>query len=246
MAAGTRQPEPFPAGAEVRLAAFTELLATAISNADMHEALIASRARIVAAADEARRRIERDLHDGTQQRLVSLGLELQALQAQLPAQLSELRAEHVRVGELLGAVLDDVREISRGLHPATLSHAGLASALKALARRTAVPVELDVSLQGTLPQSIEVAAYYVVSEALANAAKHADASVVYVSVSMSEAWLHATVRDDGVGGAAATDGSGLIGLEDRVEALGGRFNLSSPPGEGTAITVRLPLTGASD
>jgi PAS domain S-box-containing protein len=245
MAASTRKPEPFPPGAEARLAGFTELVATAISNADTHAALIASRARIVTAADEARRRVERDLHDGTQQRLVSLGLDLQTMQAKIPAELPELGAELARATEGLEEVLDDVREISRGLHPATLSQAGLASALKALARRTAVPVELDVAVEGRLPPSIEVAVYFVVSEALANAAKHANASVVYVTASISEGWLHATVRDDGVGGAVATAGSGLLGLEDRVEALGGRFLLSSSAREGTVIAVRLPLTDAA-
>jgi PAS domain S-box-containing protein len=246
MAVATFQPEPFPPGAEARLAAFTELVATAMSNADTHSALMASRARIVTAGDEARRRIERDLHDGTQQRLVSLGLELQSVKAQIPGELRQVHTELGRVEQVLEGVLDDVREISRGLHPAILSQAGLAPALKTLARRSAVPVEIEVDVEGRLPESIEVAAYYVVSEALANAAKHAHASVVYVSVTVSGAWLHATVRDDGVGGAAATDGSGLVGLEDRVEALGGRFTLESPPGEGTKIAIELPLAGATD
>jgi signal transduction histidine kinase len=244
MAAATRRPEPFPPGAETRLAAFTELLATAISNAETHEELIASRARIVAAGDEARRRIERDLHDGTQQRLVSLGLELQALQGDPPADLRELRAELELLSEALAAVLEDVREISRGVHPATLAHAGLASSLKVLARRAAVPVELDVAVEGQLPQSIQIAAYYVVSEALTNVAKHADASVAFVSAAVSGDILRVSVRDDGVGGAGAAAGSGLMGLEDRVEALGGQFTLESPPGHGTTISIELPLSGA--
>lgn len=243
MAAATRRPEPFPPGAETRLAAFTELLATAISNAETHEELIASRARLVAAGDEARRRIERDLHDGTQQRLVSLGLELQALQGDPPEDRRALRAELEHVSEALGSILEDVREISRGLHPATLAHAGLASSLKALARRAAVPVELDVAVEARLPTSIEIAAYYVVSEALTNVAKHAGASVAFVSAAVSADMLRVSVRDDGVGGASAAAGSGLVGLEDRVEALGGRFALESPVGHGTTISIELPLLG---
>jgi signal transduction histidine kinase len=206
--------------------------------------LIASRARIVTAADEARRRIERDLHDGTQQRLVSLGLDLQAVQARIPAELDEAHAEFGRLGKVIETVLHEVREISRGLHPAVLSHSGLAPALKALARRSAVPVELDVALEGQLPPAIQVAAYYVISEALANVAKHANASVAVVNATVSGDMLQVSVRDDGVGGAVATPGSGLIGLEDRVEALGGRFELKSPPGQGTTISIELPLTEA--
>jgi signal transduction histidine kinase len=245
MAAATRRPTPFPPGAEIRLAAFTELLATAISNTETHEALIASRARIVNAGDEARRRIERDLHDGTQQRLVSIGLELKAIQARPPGELPELRAELQVVADALEAVLDEVRDISRGLHPATLSHAGLASALKGLARRAAVPVELDVAVEGELPQSTQIAAYYVVSEALTNIAKHAHASVATVDITTSGGQLCVSVRDDGVGGAVPSPGSGLVGLEDRVEALGGRFGLESPPGAGTTIVIELPLVDAS-
>jgi signal transduction histidine kinase len=245
MAAATRQPEPFPPGAEIRLAGFTELVATAISNANAHEALIASRARIVTAGDEARRRVERDLHDGTQQKLVSLGLDLRALQASVPPDLGGFGADLGRATGMLEEVLEDVREISRGLHPATLSQTGLASALKALARRALVPVVLDVRVEGRLSESIEVAAYYVVSEALANIAKHAGASVAYVNAAVSDDVLRLSVRDDGVGGATSTGGSGLVGLADRVEALGGDFTLESPPGQGTTISIELPLEHGS-
>jgi PAS domain S-box-containing protein len=242
MAASAFQPQPFPEGEEARLAEFTELVATAISNASIHSSLIASRARLVTAADEARRRIERDLHDGTQQRLVSLGLEIQTIKARVPDTMEDVHADLERVTEAIDAVLGDVREISRGLHPAILSRTGLAGGLRALARRSAVQVELAVDVKGRLPLSIEVAVYYVVSEALTNAAKHAQASIVHVDVSIAADRLLATVRDDGVGGALATGGSGLVGIEDRIEALGGIFKLASPLGAGTTIHVELPVT----
>jgi PAS domain S-box-containing protein len=228
---------------ELRLASFAELVATAVSNATNRAELIASRARIVAAADEARRRIERDLHDGTQQQLVSLGLELKAVEAAIPEPLSEMRADIDRLRSALDAVVDDVRHISQGVHPATLSHWGLGPALRAVVRRSVVPVELEIDVPGRLPESVEIASYYVVSEALANVAKHAEASFAAVQVSVSDGWLRATIRDDGVGGANTDRGSGLTGLVDRVEALGGRLSVTSPPREGTTVVAALPLTG---
>jgi signal transduction histidine kinase len=236
--------EPVADRAETRLSAFTELLATAVSNATNYSQLVASRARIVAAGDEARRRIERDLHDGSQQQLVSLGLDLQALKSSLPQELEPVRAEVDRMQEKLVAVTDDIREISRGLHPALLSHAGLAPAIRSLARRSPVPVELDVQIDRRLPQSIEIATYFVVSESLANAAKYAGASGARVVVLVVDDCLQATVSDDGRGGALPEQGSGLTGLIDRVEALGGRLSLQSPPGRGTTVAVELPLDGA--
>jgi signal transduction histidine kinase len=203
--------------------------------------LAASRARIVRSADEARRRIERDLHDGIQQRLVSLGLDLRATEASVPADHPELRAQLDRVTDALGDALEDLQEVSRGIHPAILSEGGLGPALKALARRSAVPVEVDVRLGRRLPAAVEVAAYYVVSEALTNAAKHAGASVVSVGVQAGDGRLHLSVRDDGVGGADPVRGSGLIGLSDRVQALGGTFTIHSPAGEGTALLIDLPV-----
>jgi signal transduction histidine kinase len=203
--------------------------------------LAASRARIVRSADEGRRRIERDLHDGIQQRLVSLGLDLRAIEASVPADHPELRGQLDRVTHALGDALEDLQEISRGIHPAILSEGGLGPALKALARRSAVPVEVDVRLEGRLPAAVEVAAYYVVSEALTNAAKHAGASVVSVGVQAGDGRLHLSVRDDGVGGADPAGGSGLIGLSDRVQALGGTFAIHSPAGEGTALLIDLPV-----
>jgi signal transduction histidine kinase len=204
------------------------------------EELAASRARIVAAGDQARRRIERDLHDGTQQRLVSLVLDLRAAEAAVPPERPELRAQLDGVADGLAGALDDLRELTRGIHPAILSEGGLRPALKALARRSVVPVELDVDVQTRLPEPVEVAAYYVVSEALANTAKHAQASVAHVDVRADDGSLHLSVRDDGVGGATPGRGSGLIGLTDRVEALGGTITLHSPAGKGTSLQVDLP------
>jgi signal transduction histidine kinase len=232
---------PFPPGTAARLADFTELIATAVGNAQSRAELAASRTRIVAAADQTRRRIERDLHDGTQQRLISLGLELRLAQGMVPAELAELEAEIGRVADELGGVVEDLREIARGIHPAILSEGGLGPALRTLARRAAIAVELEVAVIGRLPEPIEVAAYYVVSEALTNATKHAHASVVWVAVGERDDRLHLSIRDDGAGGADPARGSGLIGLRDRAEALGGSIQVSSPPGQGTLILVQLPL-----
>jgi signal transduction histidine kinase len=205
------------------------------------EELAASRARVVAAADQARRRIERDLHDGTQQRLVSLVLDLRAAEAAAPPELTELKGQLARVADGLTGALDELRELSRGIHPAILSEGGLPPALKALARRSALPVELEVDVQARLPEPVEVAAYYVVSEALANAAKHAHASVAHVQAQARDGRLHLSVSDDGVGGAAPGLGSGLVGLADRVEALNGAIRIDSPAGRGTSLQVDLPV-----
>jgi signal transduction histidine kinase len=204
--------------------------------------LTASRARIVTAGDQARRRIERDLHDGTQQRLVSLVLDVRAAERALPPE-PELRAQLAHVADELTGALDDLRDLSRGIHPAILSEGGLGPALAALAVRSAVPVELDVDLTSRLPERVEVGAYYVISEALANAAKHARASVAHVALAVRHGKLHLSVRDDGIGGAVRGPGSGLVGLTDRVEALGGRIYLVSPTGQGTALSADLPLDG---
>ena len=236
--------EPLPAGTEERLAGFTELAGTAIANAEAQAALTASRARIVATADQTRRRIERDLHDGVQQRLVSLALRLREVQA-APPEAGEL-AERLEgaVTEATGA-LEELREIARGLHPTVLAGGGLRPALRALARRSAVPVRLDIQVAGRLPEPVEIAAYYAVSEALTNTAKHARASAAEVEVTAGEGILHVRVRDDGRGGADFGHGSGLIGLRDRMEALGGRISLISPPGEGTTLYAELPLSTAA-
>ncbi len=233
--------ESFPSDTEQRLDEFTELVATGISNATARAELVASRARIVAAGDEARRRIERNLHDGTQQRLVSLGLAVRAAEANLPPDRNDLQSQLSGVATGLVAAVEDLQEISRGIHPAILSKGGLAPALRTLAHRSAIPVDLDIAADMRLAEPIEVAAYFVASEALANAAKHSQASRIDVSVDQRDGQLCLAVRDDGVGGADAARGSGLIGLSDRVEALGGSLRVSSRPGDGTQITAELPL-----
>jgi signal transduction histidine kinase len=205
--------------------------------------LTASRARVVAAGDEARQRIERDLHDGTQQRLVSLGLELRAADAIVPPGSDELHAQLAHTAEGLAAALEDLQEVSRGIHPAILNKGGLGPALKALARRSAMPVELDIRGDKRLPEQVEVAVYYVVSEALTNTAKHAEASLVRVDLDMQDSVLRLAVQDDGAGGADPDNGSGLLGLRDRVEAIGGDLELTSPPGEGTSLRVTIPVPG---
>jgi signal transduction histidine kinase len=245
MAAGSGQEEPLPPYTEARLASFTELVATAIANAESRAALAASRARVVAAADESRRRIERDLHDGTQQRLVSLMLELRGAEATEPSAVAELRAQLARTARGLAEVVEELQEISRGIHPAILSRGGLERALRVLASRSAVPVELDLRAERRLPEHVEVAVYYVVSEALTNAAKHAHASVVHVELEADSAIVRLAIRDDGIGGADPAEGSGLIGLSDRIEAVGGRLQLISPSGRGTTLLIEIPVEGQS-
>jgi signal transduction histidine kinase len=232
---------PRPEGIEGRLSEFTELVATAIANAESRAEVAASRARVMAAADETRRRIERDLHDGTQQRLVSLGLELRAAEALASPEQTELMAELSNAMKSLTGALEELQEISRGIHPAILSRGGLAPALKALARRSSVPVELSLDIDSRLPGRVEVATYYVVSEALANAAKHARASTVRVDAATEDGVVRLSITDDGVGGADPTSGSGLLGLRDRIEALGGELSISSAPGDGTALQARIPI-----
>jgi GAF domain-containing protein len=231
---------PLPTGTEARLAGFTELAATAIANAEAQAALAASRVRIVAAADAARRRIERDLHDGAQQRLVSLALYLREAQAATPPATVELAGRLEGAVAEVNGVLEELREIARGVHPAVLTKSGLRSALRALARRSAVPVSLDLQVTGRLAEPVEIAAYYTVAEALTNIAKHARASTVEVEVAADERVLRVCVRDDGRGGADPGRGSGLAGLKDRVEALGGQIFLDSPRGAGTTLRVELP------
>jgi signal transduction histidine kinase len=230
-----------PPDTEDRLMKFTELVATAIANAEGKSELAASRRRIVAASDETRRQIERDLHDGTQQRLVSLGLAVRAAEATVSPEREDLREELSRVAEGLAEAVEDLQEISRGIHPAILTKGGLGPALQTLAHRSPIPVGLNITMDARLPEPIEVAAYFVASETLANAAKHSQASRIDLSLSESDGSLELSVRDDGVGGADAARGSGLVGLTDRVEALGGSIRVDSLPGKGTKITAELPL-----
>jgi signal transduction histidine kinase/putative methionine-R-sulfoxide reductase with GAF domain len=233
--------DELPPDTEQRLEKFTDLVTTAIANAEGKSELAASRRRIVAASDETRRRIERDLHDGTQQLLVSLGLALRAAEADLPPERADLHAQVSKVAAGLVAAVEDLQEISRGIHPAILSKGGLGPALRALAHRSAIPVDLDIATDVRLAEPIEVAAYFVASEALANAAKHSDATHIDVSLGRRDGNLLLSVRDDGVGGADAARGSGIVGLNDRVEALGGSLRVDSSPGEGTQIVAQLPL-----
>jgi len=232
---------PLPADTEAQLARFTELVATAIANAESRSELAASRRRIVAASDQARRRIERDLHDGTQQRLVSLALAARTAEADAAAGRGDLRAGLSCIAAGLADAVAELQELSRGIHPAVLSEHGLGPALRTLARRSAVPVDLDITTNARCPEPIEIAAYYVASEALANTMKHAHASHAEISLSTRNGSLLLSIHDDGVGGADPARGSGLAGLTDRVEALGGSIHVHSTAGAGTHITVDLPL-----
>jgi signal transduction histidine kinase len=210
---------------------------------ESRDELAASRARVVAASDDTRRRIERDLHDGTQQRLVSLALDLTTAEKAVPPELTELRARLRETAKGLNDTVTDLQEISRGIHPAILSKGGLGAALRALVRRSALPVQLELdAADRRLPERVEVAAYYVVSEGLTNAAKHARASAVRVVVSTSDELLVLSIRDDGVGGADASRGSGLIGLRDRVESLGGTLEVVGRAGDGTSIVATIPIS----
>ena len=238
-----RGPKPAPAKTEERLAAFTGLVATAIANAESRAQLVASRARIVAAADEARRRIERDLHDGAQQRLVSLVLQLRKARAAMPPGLA-VELDTFAVG--LDGALGELVELARGIHPMILTQGGLGPALNALARRSAVPVEIDLRIEDRLPEPVEIAAYYVVSEAVTNATKHAHATAITVIADADGHVLRIAVCDDGVGGADFTHGTGLVGLKDRAEALGGRVLIDSTSGAGTTLRAELPIPATKD
>jgi signal transduction histidine kinase len=236
----TTEPEPLPPDTEARIVEFAELVATAIAAATTRAELIASRARIVAAADHARRRLERDIHDGAQQRLVSLGLKLRLTEESVPPERVDLKSMLSEAVSGLTDVFQELQELSRGIHPAILATGGLPAAFKTLARRSSVPVKLDVAIPQRLPDSIEVAAYYVVAEALTNAAKHAQASEVRIRARTTGGSLNLLISDDGIGGADSSKGSGLIGLKDRIEVLGGRMQVESPPGVGTALDITIP------
>jgi signal transduction histidine kinase len=235
-----------PPDTEARLADFAALVASAIANVQAWSELEASRVRIISAADEARRRVERDLHDGAQQRIVTLALKTRLLAESQAAQTAGLDAELRGHEGDLNEVLEELRTIASGLHPAALSHGGLAPALTTLARRSPVPVILDVRLPERVAESVEVAAYYFVAETLTNTTKHAEASRIDVTVERRDAGLWVCVRDDGVGGADPARGSGLVGLRDRVEAFGGTMTLDSPSAGGTTLVAQLPLPQNSD
>jgi PAS domain S-box-containing protein len=230
----------FPPGSEQRLADFAELVSVALANAAAREELAASRARIVEAGDAARRRIERNLHDGAQQRLVALSLTLRLAERRLAeAGPDALELVHAASLELADA-LEELRELARGIHPAILTDRGLGPALEMLAGRASIPVEVSAPVDDELPSAVEAAAYYMVSEALTNASKHAGASRLRVEVAHVNGHARIEVADDGVGGADPQKGSGLRGLLDRVEALGGRLEVESPPGGGTTLMAWIP------
>jgi PAS domain S-box-containing protein len=203
--------------------------------------LRASRARIVQAADAERRRLERNLHDGAQQRLVSVSLLLRLAAAQVDADPAGARRALARGGEELGLALAELRELARGLHPAILTDRGLAVALDSLAARAPVPVAVRAALSQQLPEAIEAAAYYVIAEALTNVAKYARASEAHIDIALDEGRVVIDVADDGVGGADFSTGGGLRGLGDRVEALGGRLDVHSRSGEGTLLHAEIPF-----
>ena len=231
----------FPAGTEGKISSFAELVTAALANVDAREQLAASRARIVEAADAARRRIERDLHDGAQQRLVSLALNLRRLESSLEPNSPATRELAVARAEL-DAAREELRELARGIHPSILTDRGLEAALAAVAGRSTVPVELDLDSCGKLPSSVQTTAYSVAVEAVTNAAKHAHSGQIEIRVAVREGQAMIQVRDDGRGGVDPARGSGLRGLVDRVSALGGTLEIESPVGAGTAIRARIPVT----
>jgi signal transduction histidine kinase len=229
-----------PAGSERRLADFAELVAQALANADAYSKLAASRARIVAAADTERRRLERNLHDGAQQRLVAVALLLRTIKGTLRREPESAETMIDQAYGELGETLNELRELARGIHPAILTERGLAAALWALAERAPVPVDVAHVPDSRLPESIEAAIYYLVAEAVTNVAKYARATTATVAVERSNGMVTVVVSDDGVGGADPGRGSGLVGLADRVEALGGRLHVKSPQGRGTQLSAEIP------
>jgi signal transduction histidine kinase len=242
----TLESEPMPGVTEDRMQEFVELVGTAIANAQSRSDLLASRARVVAAADESRRRIERDLHDGAQQQLVTLALKLRTLETTAVAPGQRRLREHLSgVVHDLSNVMDDLQEVSRGIVPPILTRSGLRPALRSLARHSPVPVELNAGIIGRLTERVEVAVYYTVSETLTNVVKHAHASEVRVDLVMEHRTVRLSIHDDGRGGAELAGGSGLVGLKDRVEALGGSIEVVSPAGSGTSVLVEIPLEAES-
>jgi PAS domain S-box-containing protein len=237
----THPEELFQPGAEIRLGDFAALVAQAVANAEAQAQLTASRARIVQATDEARRKLERNLHDGAQQRLVSLSLSLRLAQARL--QTDPDGADEMLSGASteLAQALEELRELARGIHPAVLTDRGLGPALETLAQRSSLPVEIHNAVEGRLPGPVEAAAYYVVSESLANVAKYAQASWVRVTIARDNGVARVEVADDGIGGADPAQGTGLRGLADRVEALDGRLEVANANGGGTVVRAEIPV-----
>ena len=241
LAAGTRSDEPLPEGVEQRLCDFADLVAQALANADAHEQLAASRARIVEAGDAERRRLERNLHDGAQQRLVTVAVHLTLIGIRLDQDPLAARTMLAEARDELAKGLAELRELARGIHPALLTDQGLGPALQGLVERAPVPVEITELPEERLAGPVEAAAYYLVAEAITNVAKYAHASHVTVSVRRSSEYATVTVSDDGVGGADAAHGTGLRGLADRIEALQGHLYLDSPPERGTRLRAEIPV-----
>jgi signal transduction histidine kinase len=239
IAASTTREKPFPPNTEARIADFTELVATAVSNAEARADLVASRARVLTAADEARRQVERDLHDGAQQRLVHAIITLKLARRELDPDDRSGKAHLAEALEQAEQANAELRQLAHGILPAALSRGGLSAAVESLVSRLRVPVEVAVSVE-RLPREIEASAYFVVAEALTNVAKHSGAQRARVSAWLEDGVLRVDVHDDGVGGARA-DGSGLVGLGDRVSTLGGHLRIDSPPGGGTRIAATLPV-----
>jgi PAS domain S-box-containing protein len=234
---------PLPPDSENRLSAFCELASLAVASAQARADLIASRERLVKAGDEQRRKLERNLHDGAQQHLVSVALKLRVARARLgdePDVAEELLEDAARE---LDTGLAELRELARGLHPAVLADLGLSRALVALATRLGVPAEIDAPIDARLPEHIEATAYYIVAEALTNVTKHAQATRAWVTVRRDGDVLRCEVGDDGRGGADPASGTGILGLRDRAEAVGGMLTMNSPPGRGTVLAATLPLGG---
>ena len=241
LVAATAADEPLQRGLEQRLCDFADLVGQALSNADARERLAESRAELVRASDAERRRLERNLHDGAQQRLISVALDLRIAKSKLEAEPGVAREALDAAEEDLSSGLEELRDLARGLHPGLLEDHGLAPALAALLERAPVPVEIEELPEERLTQSVEAAAYYVVAEAVTNVAKYAQASRVTVAVRRANGSATVTVSDDGVGGADPTGGSGLRGLAARVEALNGRLQVDSPPRAGTRIKAEIPV-----
>jgi signal transduction histidine kinase len=239
---GSTTVKPLPPDTRQRIAEFADLVAAYIAACTTRAELIASRARIVAACDDARRRLERDLHDGAQQRLVALHLKLRTAVEDVPDELHALRVSLAELASDLTDAREELQELSRGIHPAVLSKGGLAPALTALTNRSPIPATTDISVEGPLGEAVEIAAYYIVAEALSNAAKHSRATKLTVGAYDEDAKLHLSVTDNGIGGAKTGSGSGLVGLNDRVEALGGEMTITSAPETGTSLTVTIPLS----
>nr|BFE59589.1 GAF domain-containing protein [Dactylosporangium thailandense] len=236
--------DAMPPDTEARLADFSDLIATAVANIESRAQLAASRARIVTAADNARRQFERELHDCVLQRVVSLGLETSMTEASMPPELNRYKEQLAHIAQGLNCVFTSLQAVTQGIHPAITGKGGLGASIRSLARRSAIPVELNLKIGRPLPEHAEVAAYHIVSEALANAATHARATVVQVNAEAEHAVFRLSIHDDGIGGASLGKGSGLIGLQDRIEALGGHMEVLSPASHGTAVLVKIPIDEA--